>query len=71
MGQAVDFYIPNIHSKEIGKWITKNTVFDRLYFYGDYKPIHVSVGPENKKQIIIMKELTNSAKLIPQIIKNL
>ena len=35
LGQAVDFYIPNINSKNICKWINLNCQFDRMYFYGE------------------------------------
>ena len=69
LGQAVDFYIPGINSKNIAKWISLNTPFDRLYFYGEDRPIHVSIGPENKKQIILMRKYDNK-KYIPKVIKN-
>ena len=53
LGQAVDFKITNVSSLKIGQWIIENQLpFDRIYFYGSEKPLHISYGPENKKQII-------------------
>ena len=70
LGQAVDFYIPNINSKNICKWINLNCQFDRMYFYGEDRPIHISIGPENKKQIILMKKY-NSKNYIPKVVKKI
>lgn len=71
LGQAVDFKITNISSLKIGQWIIENQLpFDRIYFYGSEKPLHISYGPENKKQIIHMKEYKKN-KRVPQVIKSL
>jgi hypothetical protein len=43
----------------------ENTPFDRLYFYGDDRPIHVSVGPDNSRQVVLMRK-GKSGKLIPR-----
>ena len=55
LGQAVDLHIPGRTSSEVGAFIVENTPFDRLYFYGDDRPLHVSVGPSNLKVITVMK----------------
>ena len=68
-GAACDFYIPNTNSREVASWIVKNLPFDRLYFYGDNKPIHLSYGLEHKKQIVIMNK-GPSGRLIPKVVKN-
>ena len=71
LGQAVDFKITNVSSLKIGHWIIENQLpFDRIYFYGSEKPLHISYGPENKKQIILMKEYKKN-KRVPQVIKSL
>ena len=67
-GAACDFYIPNTSSREVANWIVTNLPFDRLYFYGDNKPIHLSYGPEHNRQIITMSE-GPSGKLIPKIVR--
>jgi hypothetical protein len=69
LGQSVDFYILKKNSKNIAQWIINNILFDRLYFYGDERPIHVSVGPDNKKQIVKMLKINN--KLIPKVVVDL
>jgi hypothetical protein len=33
------------------RFIIYHTPFDRLYFYGDDLPVHVSVGPANNRKI--------------------
>ena len=51
LGQAVDLHIPGRASSEVAQFIVYHTPFDRLYFYGDDRPLHVSVGPSNKGEI--------------------
>ena len=51
-GFAVDFFLQGTNSLSVGQWIVSNCDFDRLYFYGEQRPIHVSVGPEKKRQIV-------------------
>jgi len=57
-------------SLELAKWITTNTEFDRLYFYGDDLPVHVSYGPDQSRQIVAMTK-ERSGKLIPKVVKAL
>lgn len=58
LGAAVDFLVPNESMSEVAIWIAENTPFDRLYYYGDKHPIHVSYGPECKSEIVVMREQT-------------
>ena len=55
---------------DLAKWITTNTKFDRLYFYGDKLPIHVSYSPDHSRQIVTMNK-GKSGKLIPKVVKAL
>ncbi|HVA13427.1 MAG TPA: hypothetical protein VNF99_09275 [Stellaceae bacterium] len=49
-GQSVDFRVPNSGAHgEVARWIVANTPFDRLYFYADDRPLHVSFGPEHSR----------------------
>lgn len=41
-GQSVDFRVPSRGSLEVARWVVANTLFDRLYFYADDRPFHVS-----------------------------
>jgi hypothetical protein len=44
LGAAVDFYVRDISSREIAGWLVTNTGFDRLYYYGEDRPLHVSIA---------------------------
>lgn len=49
LGQGVDFRVPNRGALEVAHWIVALTRFDRLYFYADDRPFHVSFGPEHSR----------------------
>jgi hypothetical protein len=51
---------------EVAQWIVANTPFDRLYFYGDDLPLHVSYGPEQSRQVVRMVA-GPSRRLIPRL----
>jgi hypothetical protein len=54
-GAAVDFYSIGHNSLLLAQWVVQNRNFDRLYFYGVDRPIHVSVGPEKSRYIVLMR----------------
>jgi len=66
-GAAVDFLIDDRSMLGVAKWVVENIHFDRLYFYGDCLPIHVSYGPQETGQIVMM---TNKSKnrIVPKVI---
>jgi hypothetical protein len=41
-GAACDFIVEDEDMKEVADWIIANLPFDRLYFYGETRPVHVS-----------------------------
>jgi hypothetical protein len=49
LGQGVDFRVPGRGSLEVAHWIVAHSRFDRLYFYDDDHPFHVSFGPEHSR----------------------
>ncbi len=52
LGAACDFLIVDFDSNELVKWILKQQLpFDSLYFYGKERPIHISYGPQHKRDI--------------------
>jgi hypothetical protein len=51
----------------VAQWIVANTAFDRLYFYGDVRPLHVSVGPEHSREIVLMR-VVSGGRLVPRVI---
>ena len=65
LGAACDFIVPDESMLEVAQWIVENTPFDRFYFYGDDKPVHVSYGPEHNRAVVLMRE-SDTGKLIPR-----
>ena len=55
LGAAVDFIVEYESMLEVAQWIVKNCAFDRLYYYGDDRPIHVSAGPEGQRSVVLME----------------
>jgi len=54
LGQAVDFEVSGVGGLALARWLMANTPFDRLYFYGDDRPVHVSVGPAGSRAVVTM-----------------
>jgi len=69
LGAAVDFIVEDESMLEVAQWIVGHTPFDRLYFYGDDLPIHVSYGPDQSRQVVLMSA-GKSGKLIPRVISS-
>ncbi|WP_347259291.1 DNA phosphorothioation-associated putative methyltransferase, partial [Methylocaldum sp.] len=42
LGAAADFLVRDENMEEVARWIMANLPFDRLYYYGPNKPVHVS-----------------------------
>ena len=68
LGAAVDFIVEDENMREVADWVAENTSFDRLYFYGENRPIHVSYGPEQKGEYIDLV-MTESGKQVPKVRK--
>ncbi len=65
LGAAVDFIVEDENMREVANWIAANTSFDRLYFYGENRPVHISFGPELKGGYIDMV-MGRSGRLLPR-----
>lgn len=65
-GIASDFIVEDESMLEVARWLASNTNFDKLYFYGDDRPLHVSAGPENSKQVTLMVQSKTSNRRIPR-----
>lgn len=65
LGAAVDFIVDDENMREVADWIVENTRYDRLYFYGDDRPIHVSYGPEQKREYVDLIVI-DSGRQIPR-----
>lgn len=68
LGAAVDFIVEDENMREVANWIAENTPFDRLYFYGENRPIHVSFSAEPKGEIIDLI-MTENGQQVPKIRK--
>ena len=66
LGAAVDFIVEDENMLEVAQWIVANTPFDRLYFYGEGLPIHVSFGPNHDRQVVRMISST-TGRLTPRV----
>ncbi|CCN68919.1 hypothetical protein [Vibrio nigripulchritudo] len=64
-GAACDFYVRGYENKmdEVAKFICQKLEFDRLYFYGKDRPIHISVGPENTHYALIRKKRSDGLRV--------
>lgn len=52
LGAAVDFKIDGVGGLDVASWMIKERLpFDRLYFYGKERPLHVSFGPQHSRYI--------------------
>lgn len=52
LGAAVDFVVADESMREVANWIADNLQFDRLYYYGDQQPIHVSFSAHPKGEVV-------------------
>lgn len=64
-GAACDLYVEDEDMRDVADWIVANTPFDRLYFYGSDRPIHVSYSSSGSQQAFRLTE-TKSGRLIPR-----
>jgi len=65
-GAAVDLRCPDVSSLKVAQWLISNCSFDRLYFYGSERPIHVSIGPDQSHQVVLMRQSTEPGRRIPR-----
>uniref|UniRef100_UPI0025F6B75F DNA phosphorothioation-associated putative methyltransferase n=1 Tax=Thiocapsa sp. TaxID=2024551 RepID=UPI0025F6B75F len=67
LGAAVDFLVEDEDMLEVARWVVAETPFDRVYFYGNDNPIHVSYGPEQSRQVVLMLP-GPSGRLVPKCV---
>lgn len=68
-GAACDFIVPDEDMEEVGRWIVENLPFDRLYFYGKARPIHVSYAEKPQGVAYEMRE-SATGRRIPRPFSN-
>ena len=64
LGFATDFLVPKVSSGSVARFIVSDLSFDRLYYYGEDKPIHVSLSDTPTRAIVLMR--THGERRIPK-----
>ncbi|WP_152537602.1 hypothetical protein [Catenovulum agarivorans] len=64
-GFACDFYVKGYEQKmgEVVKFITNKLNFDKIYFYGCSRPVHVSVSSSPQHHLQLMLESENGRRV--------
>lgn len=64
-GAACDFLVEDEDMREVVEWLRVNVPFDRIYYYGADRPVHVSIGPENMKAVYELRA-TDTGRKVPR-----
>ena len=67
-GAACDFVVNGVDSLVVAQWIVEHTRFDRMYYYGVDRPIHVSATDEPKGQCVIVSREDESRRVMPTVV---
>jgi hypothetical protein len=68
LGFAADFTVPGVSSLIVSRYIVSKLRFDRLYYYGHDRPIHVSLNKNSIYSVVLMR--LHGARRIPAQITN-
>ncbi|WP_347259270.1 DNA phosphorothioation-associated putative methyltransferase, partial [Methylocaldum sp.] len=55
LGAAVDFLVRDENMEEVARWLMANLPYDRLYYYGPDKPVHVSYSERSAREAYEMR----------------
>jgi DNA phosphorothioation-associated putative methyltransferase len=66
LGAAADFIVEDENMHEVVNWIYQNVSFDRLYFYGPNRPIHISFSPTPQREVVELVPTTGK-KSVPRV----
>jgi DNA phosphorothioation-associated putative methyltransferase len=64
-GAACDFVIEDEDMRQVADWVVAHLPFDRLYFYGRDRPIHVSYAPTEAGEAFAMVA-GSSGRFVPR-----
>lgn len=64
-GAACDFIVDDEDMREVAEWVVANLPFDRLYYYGPSRPLHVSYSPAGSGEAYEMVQ-TSAGHLMPR-----
>lgn len=68
LGAAADFLVEDEDMFEVARWIAQHLPFDRLYVYNPERPIHVSYGPANSREIVHVERY--GTRVRPRVIRD-
>ncbi|WP_269518606.1 hypothetical protein [Alteromonas sp. BMJM2] len=64
-GAACDFYVEGVAASDIVRYIVNNLSFDRIYFYGNDRPVHVSFHLESLQHHLQVMGTSDSGRRYP------
>jgi hypothetical protein len=64
-GAACDFVVDDEDMRQVADWVIEHLPFDRMYFYGRSRPLHISYAPSQARQAFAMCS-TSSGRLVPK-----
>ena len=67
-GAAVDFLVEDEDMLEVARWIVRGLPFDRIYFYGRNRPLHVSFSVDRVAQIIDLSTVSTRGDRVPTVV---
>ncbi|MFA0357004.1 hypothetical protein AB4525_08820 [Vibrio breoganii] len=70
-GAAADVWVKGYENKMnlVAKYIIEQLPFDRLYYYGPDRPIHISFGPEHSRYIQYRRTREDGKRVLGKVIK--
>lgn len=68
---SCDIYVAGFEHQMhlVATFITQNLPFDRLYFYGKDRPLHVSFGPDHSRYIQYRRTKENGDRVLAKVVK--
>ena len=63
-GIACDFIVDGTNSLDLARWVVNNCDYDRIYYYGAARPIHVSHSSAPTQNVILMR--FEKVRTVPQ-----
>tara|TARA_B100001063_G_C16727990_1_gene537573 strand:- start:765 stop:1445 length:681 start_codon:yes stop_codon:yes gene_type:complete len=64
-GAACDFYIHGVPTSDIVRLIVNQLNFDRIYYYGDDRPLHVSIHLTDPQQHLQLMNVSENGRRYP------
>ena len=64
-GAACDFIVEDEDMEQVAQWIIERLPFDRLYFYGPDRPLHVSYSERSERKSYRMV-ITSGGRIMPR-----